>query len=115
MSKFTDHQGNEWEFRFSVPALIKVCRKLGLTLQDLMKLNVQIADILEALPLLLEDQIQARGITADVFLANLSGEDAHAAMKAAAQALQEAFPEVKIAGDGGQAPLEPGRSETSTS
>ena len=112
MATFTDSKGRTWELRFTVPKFIKVCRKLSLKLNQIMSMNIEVADLLEAIPVVLEEQLRAFGMEGDAFLAELDGEDMTAAIQAFMQMVAEAFPKSKEEG-GGSGPFDRGNSETS--
>lgn len=116
MSEYTDSKDRKWTFRFAVPTFIKVCRKMNLTLQRVISMDIPLADALEALPILLEGQIKDAGITPDIFLAEMAPSDMAKAMKALGESIKEAFPEIAIKGGGaGNLPFDLGGSMTSTS
>lgn len=110
MSQFKDSNGNTWDLRFSTPVFIRICRKLNLTLQKLISLDIPIADALEAIPLALEGQLKDRNLTAEKFLEGLGPKELMEATKALGAAIKEAFPSVKIGRqeDGSPVPFVPG-------
>lgn len=96
MALFTDKKGDKWELRFSVPAMIRIARKLGLTLHSIVDWqSLNVADMLEAVPLILADQLRERKITGDDFLAGLSPQELPDLFTALGVAVGEAFPELK--------------------
>lgn len=117
MSKFVDSKGREWEFRFSVPTLIKVARKSGLTLNQIVQLDVPLADMLEMIPLFVDDQLGKYELTPQIYLAELTGEDLTGVLRAIMEALKEAFPQINTERLEGamKGPFEPGNSEISSS
>jgi len=101
MATFTDSKGREWDLVFTVPKFIKVCRKLKLKLNQLLSMDVELADLVESLPLILEKQLKERGIPATQFFEELSGDDVTAAMQAFMEMVAEAFPEASKENQGG--------------
>lgn len=106
MAIYTDRKGDKWELRFSVPAMIRIARKLGLTLQSVVAWQtLNVADMLEAVPLLLADQLRERKISVDDFLANLSPTELPDLFTALGVAVTEAFPELKKQSEASADPL----------
>ena len=96
MALYTDRKGDKWELRFSVPAMIRIARKLGLTLHSIVDWqSLNVADMLEAVPLLLAEQLRERKTTGDDFLAGLSPQELPDLFTALGAAVAEAFPELK--------------------
>lgn len=110
---FVDSKDRKWEIRISTPVLIKVCRKLGLTLNSIIEMKIQVADILEAVPVVLEGQLKERGLTGDDFLEELEPKDLSGLLSALMTAFQEAFPQIKGAKGDGASPFVLGESKTS--
>lgn len=90
----------EYELRFNVPAMIKICRKLNITLHALLDWQMlSVADMLEAIPILLEAQLKEKGISAEQFLETLSPTELPELFTALGEAVREAFPQMTIAVD----------------
>ncbi len=108
MAKFTDQNGLEWTVRFSTPTLLKISKRMGLTLASIMKLDVGIHDLIEALPIVLAEQLRERKISGEEFLERLPPSMlATDVWHAAQEAMLEAFPQAKrvIAGGAGKVPF----------
>lgn len=95
MAMFTDSKDRQWEVRFSVPKLTQVTRKLKLKISDLMTMNVPIADLIDSVPILIEEQLKEKEISAPVFMDGLNGDDIIAIGAALTEALKDAFPKNK--------------------
>ena len=111
--QYTDKKGNVWDINLTVPKLIKICRKLGLSLQSITCLKIDVADMLEAIPLVLTGQLKDRGLTEEQFLEELDMRDVAGILQAFVDSVAEAFPEAKIGGGGGAAPFGLGNFGTS--
>jgi len=113
MATFKDHEGREWDIRFSAPNLIKVSRKMKLKLNQLISMDLELADLIESLPILIGDQLKDRNIGGKEFLEALTPEDLTAAFQAFGDALSQAFP--TAAKGEGTGPFDLGKNETSSS
>ena len=112
MAVYTDSKDRNWTVRLSVPVLIKACRKLGVTLDNLIRLDLQVADVLEALPIVVEADLKERGMTAEQFLEDLSPSDLAGFAKAVGDAVKEAFPGVDVPALGGGGGADPTPQKT---
>ena len=116
MVSFKDAEGREWEVRLRGGTLIRVCRQLDLKLSDFASLSIAVADIIDSLPIVCEEQIKARGLTREEFLDGMGMAEMNAAIKAFMAAARGDFPDKQTSGKGGgkdSSPLDPGKSETS--
>lgn len=116
MAKFTDSTGAEWSVRLSVPVLLRICRKLNLTLASITRLEIGLADAIESIPLAVEEQLKERKLTGPELLERLDGPALAGALKACQDAVVEAFPQAARATGGaakGATPFESGAPTTS--
>jgi len=114
MRKFTDAEGREWVLRLSVANLIKVTEELGVSLQDLVGMKIQLSQLLKCLPILCAKQIKECGISEEDFLESIELPHLRQAFESLMDEVKESFPEAKGGlGDGG--PFDPGESKTSSS
>ena len=114
MSTFKDSKDREWKIpRVTANILIKVCRKLNLKLADLTGVNLEIADVIEILPIICRDQIKERALTEADFYDALEIPHLKAAMELMMKQLQSAFPDSEDSGEaaGGdeEGPFDPGK------
>jgi len=93
VAKFTDSKGNEWVFRFGVPMFIKVCRKLDVSLNDVITMQLPVADLIESIPILIEDQLKEKGITPEQFLEQLAPSEMMELFNILGATVKEAFPD----------------------
>lgn len=97
MSIFKDSKEVEWELRFSVPNMIRVARRMNVTIQSIINWQaLPIADMLEAVPLLIEDQLKEQKRDPLKFLDELEPQDLPNLMTALSEAITDAFPQIKL-------------------
>jgi hypothetical protein len=113
MAIYKDSKGGEWEIRLTVPKFLKICRKLKLKIQQITSMDIEVADLVEALPIVLEEQLREKGISGPKFLSEMEPSEMMGAFQAMMEAVGEAFPQTKQ--DGGEAagPFDLGEETTS--
>ena len=124
MYKFKDALGTEWEVKLSAGTLIKICSKLNITLEQLQGISTQgiggfgkieLATILELLPIVCAKQMKQRSISEEDFLEErITIEVIQDVMGSLMGSVEETMPEGGGAIDE-DAPLPLGASETSLS
>jgi hypothetical protein len=118
LRKIKDCEGLEWTLNVTAGSLLKACRNSGMTLNDLMSMEIKIESILEAVPFFCEKQIKERGMSHDDFLERFGIKEIQEVAKELFPAVAESFPEqeegqeVEAGGEEG-APLGHGNAPTS--
>lgn len=97
MAIYTDTKGFAWELRISVPAMIKISRKLGLTLHAIIDWqSLCIADMIEAIPIIIDAQLRERKMTGEDFLSAVEPSQLPNLFQALGEAVRESFPQLSI-------------------
>ena len=102
MKTFKDKVGTEWEVNLHAGIIIQICAKLGLTLGQLQGLSkdglggfdkLEIATVLQLLPILCQKQMRELKIEKDTFLERLGVKEIMTSViPALSEAVEESFP-----------------------
>ncbi len=92
---FIDSEGIEWRPRFSTAVLLNTFHYCNITLAKMLSMDINIADLAEALWFACEKQAKKKGIKQEEFFEeHVTPAVMPKAMKATWEAFQEAFPDL---------------------
>lgn len=104
MSKFVDDKGREFEIRLTAGAIIRICRKMGLTVGDLTaNSKLEVATMMEAAVELIAPQLSKLGVSRDEYIEDLGMNDIKKMYESLVEEIGVAFPQVATKmGSGGE-------------
>lgn len=92
---FRDANGRDWTPQFYGHVIVDADRELGLTLQDIVRLNIRPGQLLELLWFTCAEQASKRNVSRDDFLRSLGLAEMRKAGEAMLNQLRAAFPEIE--------------------
>lgn len=110
MKRITDSKEREWIIDLNAKVIRDVCKMTKITLADLTVLEIEVSQIMEALPIICQKQMKERGLSPDDLLETLSLFDIQNIFAAIMEDLQTAFPSIADTGGGkSEGPLDRGQ------
>lgn len=112
---FIDGTGRVWNPQLTTPVVIQACRALDITIQKIISLSINVADIIEIIWWSCQDQVKERKMSYDDFIEMLSLSTLPDALLAFTELVEGAFPGItdvaqKIGGGrGAKSPFDLGK------